>query len=309
MHHVLLAVDGSEASEQAACLLARIPHPHRFDVTIARIVELPVLPNPLRSAELVDKVYRQEKFAAAQALTRISAMFEGAQVHVNNIIDRGPVGERLVQISEEIGADLVVVGATGRSQISRILLGSVSDYVATHARCSVLVVRPAGWCVPDKPLQVCLAYEGRSQRALQEISEVSWRGGARFHVLSVVPFSDSLFGAPRDHAEVVQSYKAGLEKARLQLAPMAPAVKLHLAESEHIGESIVQFAEREDVDLMVVGETAREDFTRLLLGSTARYVLRHAPCSVWISRQGEPEPVRESSAQTQANQAQGSLVR
>ena len=39
-------------------------------------------------------------------------------------------------------SDLVVVGSRGLSGVARVLLGSVSEYVATHAHCSVLVVRP-----------------------------------------------------------------------------------------------------------------------------------------------------------------------
>lgn len=301
MHHVLLAVDGSEASEQAARMLARLPHPNRLHVTIARIVELPALPHPFRSADLVDKVYRQEKFAAAETLARISALFDGDCVHVNNVIDRGPVGERIVQIAEDVGADLIVVGSTGRSQIGRMLLGSVSDHVATHARCSVLVVRPSRDSNADTPLQICLAYEGESQGVLKEISEIPWRSQARFHVLSVVPYSDGLFGAPREHAEVVQRYQADLDEARLLLAPVAPGVKMHLAESEHLGEAIVQFAETHKIDVLVVGETCREDLTRFLLGSTSRYVLRHAPCSVWIGRQPVYEPAEEVLAKTQGS--------
>lgn len=305
MHHVLLAVDGSEASEQAARMLARLPHPNRLHVTIVRIVELPALPHPFRSADLVDKVYRQEKFVAAQALARISALFEGAHVHVNNMIERGPVGERIVQIAEEVGADLIVVGSTGRSQIRRMLLGSVSDHVATHARCSVLVVRPSQDGDAGTPLQVCLAYEGESQGALEEIVDIPWRSRARFHVLSVVPYSDGLFGAPREHAEVVQRYQDNLDGARLLLAPVAPGVKMHLAESEHIGEAVVQFAETQKIDLLVVGETCREkeNLTRFLLGSTSRYVLRHAPCSVWIGRQPVYEPAEEMLAKTQGSVA------
>ncbi|QEG39661.1 universal stress protein [Roseimaritima ulvae] len=284
MHHVLLAVDGSKASLQAAWLLARLPYPSRYELTVARIIEVPPLPNPLRSAEVIDRHYRQEKYAAAETLAEVSAMFDGARVRIDNIIDRGPVGERLVQIGEQIGADLIVVGATGRSQISRILLGSVSDHVATHARCSVLVVRPRAIGERDQPLEICMAYQKDSPLALREIADIRWWSSTRLHVLSVLPFSEGMFAAPRDRAEVVGQYEADLDDARLQLAAVAPAIKMHLAENEHVGEEIVRFAEQRDIDVLVVGETQRDNLPRFLLGSTSRYVLRHAPCSVWIGR-------------------------
>jgi nucleotide-binding universal stress UspA family protein len=37
--------------------------------------------------------------------------------------------------------ELIVIGATGKSGLRRLLLGSVSGGVVTHSHCSVLVVR------------------------------------------------------------------------------------------------------------------------------------------------------------------------
>jgi nucleotide-binding universal stress UspA family protein len=48
----------------------------------------------------------------------------------------------LIKTAKEVAADLVVVGATRHGLIERFLIGSVSYEVATHAPCSVLVVRP-----------------------------------------------------------------------------------------------------------------------------------------------------------------------
>jgi universal stress protein A len=40
-----------------------------------------------------------------------------------------------------MNADLLVVGSHGRSGLSRLVLGSVASYVASHAPCSVLIVK------------------------------------------------------------------------------------------------------------------------------------------------------------------------
>jgi nucleotide-binding universal stress UspA family protein len=50
----------------------------------------------------------------------------------------------LVRVAEREEVDLVVVGYRGVSGMTRRLLGSVSEHVAHHARCSVFVVRPSG---------------------------------------------------------------------------------------------------------------------------------------------------------------------
>jgi nucleotide-binding universal stress UspA family protein len=53
----------------------------------------------------------------------------------------GRAAEQTVDLAEEIGADLIVVGSRGSGGLSRALMGSVSDSVVRHSHCPVLVVR------------------------------------------------------------------------------------------------------------------------------------------------------------------------
>jgi nucleotide-binding universal stress UspA family protein len=48
----------------------------------------------------------------------------------------------IVRDVEHRGADLVVLGSRGLGGVRRLVLGSVSESVLTHAACSVLIVRP-----------------------------------------------------------------------------------------------------------------------------------------------------------------------
>ena len=57
---------------------------------------------------------------------------------------RDDPADALIAVSEELGAELLVVGNTGKSSASRFLLGSLADTVAHHAPCSVLIVRNNG---------------------------------------------------------------------------------------------------------------------------------------------------------------------
>ena len=53
----------------------------------------------------------------------------------------GRAAEQIVNLGEEIGVNLIVVGSRGSGGLRRALLGSVSDSVVRHAHCPVLVVR------------------------------------------------------------------------------------------------------------------------------------------------------------------------
>jgi nucleotide-binding universal stress UspA family protein len=53
----------------------------------------------------------------------------------------GEPGPSLCALAEELDADTIVMGSRGRGGIKRVLLGSVSDYVARHAPCTVVITR------------------------------------------------------------------------------------------------------------------------------------------------------------------------
>jgi nucleotide-binding universal stress UspA family protein len=54
----------------------------------------------------------------------------------------GKPGPTICQFAQSLGADLIVIGHRGRSGLTELLLGSVSNYVVHHALCSVHIVHP-----------------------------------------------------------------------------------------------------------------------------------------------------------------------
>jgi nucleotide-binding universal stress UspA family protein len=53
----------------------------------------------------------------------------------------GRADEEIVEVAEEIGAGLIVLGSRGHGRLTRALMGSVSDAVVCHAHCPVTIVR------------------------------------------------------------------------------------------------------------------------------------------------------------------------
>ena len=87
-----------------------------------------------------------------------------------------------------------------------------------------------------------------------------------------------------DSEDAKNAAAAAVKKATEKLRVAAPNAEAHLIESDHIGEGLVEFVEDKKCDLVVVGETPHSLLGRVVLGSVSRFVLRHAPCSVWITR-------------------------
>lgn len=53
----------------------------------------------------------------------------------------GSAGESIVSVADQRSADLIVVGTGERAMLERLFGGAVSDSVAHHAHCDVLIVR------------------------------------------------------------------------------------------------------------------------------------------------------------------------
>ena len=53
----------------------------------------------------------------------------------------GDAADAILDVAEEQGTDMIIVGHKGLTGATRFLLGSVSNKVSHHAPCSVLIVR------------------------------------------------------------------------------------------------------------------------------------------------------------------------
>jgi nucleotide-binding universal stress UspA family protein len=77
---------------------------------------------------------------------RLVARGQANGVPVTFLVWTGEPGESIVEAAVSEAVDVILVGAHNRGTIGRLLMGSVSDYVARHAPCPVLIVRE-----PPKP--------------------------------------------------------------------------------------------------------------------------------------------------------------
>jgi len=285
MKKVMIATDGSEYSRHAAEFLARLPHAQKLEIAVASVVNTPRVYTDGTQVQWLNEYVGELRKQAVQGFQEIEQIFEGADVQLRHEVVQGPVGPTLVDLAKQLDVDLVAMGARGHSNIERILLGSISDYVATHAHCSVLVVRPSAGD-DDQDLRIAFGYEdtGPAEAAAEELREIQWGAQSHLHVVGVnQPIRG--FGGERDldvgqHTEI----NAAVCHAASELKDACAHIRTHVVDHRHVGEGLIEFAEDQACDLLVVGETERSAVGRLLMGSVSRYVLRHAPCSVWITR-------------------------
>ena len=141
---IVLAVDGSEGAKLAAQAAAEISAAGGSEVhviyvlpTAARLYGFHRYSDEVKESLLEQARNEARKFLDAQA-ERVGS--DGGTV-AQTYLGTGRPDEEIIELAEEIDAGMVVIGSRGLGGIRRALVGSVSESVARHAHCPVLVVR------------------------------------------------------------------------------------------------------------------------------------------------------------------------
>ena len=144
---ILIAVDGSDCSDAAVAAIANRPLLEGAEIRVLSVVETPYVPSPETLSlpdnyfDEMERVAQEQAQAAVKSATSRLESAHGSRASVHGVIAKGHPKEAILDESEKWGADLIVLGSHGYRGWQRFLLGSVSQAVASHANCSVEIVR------------------------------------------------------------------------------------------------------------------------------------------------------------------------
>ncbi len=146
---IVLAIDGSDFSKVAVDELAGMTLPSFTEVSIINVFENPMLaaPSALPLGGTLGNYYEEAVSNAKKAAedtvndTSKSLKDKNDALSITTVVVDGVPKGAILEKAEAFDADLIVVGSQGHGALSRFLLGSVSQSIAMHASCSVLIAR------------------------------------------------------------------------------------------------------------------------------------------------------------------------
>ena len=195
-------------------------------------------------------------------------------------------------ISASADADLIVVGAHGRSMIARLLLGSVGHHVATRAKCTAVVVRGEGLGA-TAPVAVGIDDSPTARYALEvAFHEASLRGVPLvvFHAWQDLPVTGyGVWAPPPGITDELRTAAEKLVAEALQGWPEKyPDVEVHTrVEHNHPVTAVVE--ESTHAQLVVLGAHGRGHFAGMDFGSVPSAAVREAACPVMVVRPPKEE--------------------
>ena len=132
---ILIAMDESGHSLKAVETLSRSMQPANSQVLLLHVLDPPGIVEPDQS--LWKREEQAKNFLQNASAQLQSAGFKDIEIRVAD----GEVPSRIVEVAHQWKADFVVLGSLGRTGLVGTLLGSVAEFVARHAGCSIMIVR------------------------------------------------------------------------------------------------------------------------------------------------------------------------
>lgn len=284
---IVLASDFSQPAEEAARVAARLAA-RPEDVTVVHVTPVGPPVDVAGGAGLGAMTVPYHAYMAPE-MTDVAQVREQLSewcarhglASARQRVEHGPAAAALARVAREEDARLIVVGATGRSGIERVLLGSTATAVLHESARDVLIVRAPASPEPGPNIAfaravvgVDLVDDGFAERAAAFALPLIRAGG----VVTLAHVRDErllgLATEPEDargrlHALNERWLEGGAHERLLEGKP-ARALR-DLAEELH-------------ADVLVAGDHQHGMIDRLLIGSITEQLAREAPCSVLVMK-------------------------
>ena len=138
---ILVPVDGSENSfralEQAIFLATKIQE--------AKITALYIIEHPptvyIYSPKIMEKLRTDYERESAKILERCKEMANKSGINIHTVLSEGDPASKIIGYSEREKFDIIIIGSRGMGRFKEVIVGSVSNKVLHHAKCSVMLVR------------------------------------------------------------------------------------------------------------------------------------------------------------------------
>jgi nucleotide-binding universal stress UspA family protein len=285
---IVAGVEGTEAASRAVRWAAVTAARHGAPLHLVHAAGLPDLyvgvtvPPPASCTEQLRTRHWELLLAAREVADGVA----GVDLHLR--LEPDPPVPFLLRASRT--ARMIVLGSSGHTGLTGLLVGSTALALATHAQCPVVSVRGHNTEVgagDRRPVVVGIDGSPISEQAIGAgFDEACFRG---VELVAVHTWSDAntdVFGQERMHVDWEPLRDAEERQLAERLAGWREcypdvAVRRVLTKDRPRRE-LLEWSRK--AQLVVVGSRGRGGFRGMLLGSTSQALLHHAGCPVMIAR-------------------------
>lgn len=283
---ILFPTDFSDRSKRAAEFVRSYALAFGAEVTILHVVDLPdylfgvpeyavVPPGEILDAQRTKARKTLEEFLADE--------FEGITVH--RVLAEGPPSREIIELSKQLGSDLIMMPTHGLGTFRRFVIGSTAAKVLHDAACAVWTdahledPQPLGTDATAIRSIVCAPDLGdHSRELLEQVRDIATRTGADVSIAHAIPMIEVRPASYFDfdfNAHLAQEARDRLDKLQEETGTRF-RICIHGGEPADV---LRQAALQHNADLMLIGRGhVKEGFGRLRNHSYS--IINKSPCPV-----------------------------
>jgi nucleotide-binding universal stress UspA family protein/uncharacterized membrane protein YfcA len=264
----LVASDGSEYSDAAVREAINMANRCGAELHVMSLVAINV-----EHEGLGESLVKQELETKQAYLDQVKVQAKAADVDCDtHLVEGSTVTHGIVDLAEQIKADLIVMGRRGHRGLARLMLGRATARVIGAAPCNILVVPRAAHIEAQ---HIILATD--ASRSAQAAAVTATRLAQLCHApVTVVSVTTPSHG-PERIAEAELAVKQTVEHMQTKGVEVDGTVLHGQPDAQ-----IVNIAREKNADLIITGSHGRSELERVLLGSTTERILNETPCSVLV---------------------------
>jgi len=277
---ILLADSGMGNTETMMKVLMDIPLVQRAAVTVLHVVPSQV------SAEAMTSKWEEGGRILATAISNLNL----DPSKVNAVLREGDPKDVVVQVADEIEADLIIMGSRGLQGLKAILENSVSQYVFQLSSRPMLLVKDDLYTI--RPIKRIMVAMDKSDSAREGLNiAISLLRDIKGGELTLVHTVSNLKSKPFDVTSPDPNQDPILTAAAAEVKKYGIPYKLAAPEGK-AGRRICELADDRNIDLIILGSPDRRptiakglpDLDKVLGESLSDYVRVYTPCPVLLTR-------------------------
>jgi nucleotide-binding universal stress UspA family protein len=276
---ILVAVDGSDSSKNAFRQACRIVREDKSWITAITVI--PLYQDQFEVLSTKEKVSKRLREEGEKILSGIKEIADKEDVFVRTQIEEGTPFQTIIDVAEENGYDLIVMGRYGMARLEKVLVGSVTARVIGHSKKDVLVV-PSNATIGWNNIVLATDGSGYSAAASEKAIDLAKSYGGNIKAIAVVDVTDEFMTqAPEVVERLVKEAKGFVNDVKSKAEEESVKTVTFVKEGEAY-RVITDLAKEEKADIIVMGSHGRTGLKRLLMGSVTEGVVGHSPCPVLV---------------------------
>jgi nucleotide-binding universal stress UspA family protein len=283
--NILLATDFSPASEAALPHALIIASQYGSKLFVAYVI-CPEFKD-LEPSETTATIIQQARGLTEQKLDNSLCSVRQKGISCQPLIGEGAIWDVLLDMIQQNGIDLIIVGTHGRRGLRKLLLGSVAEEVFRMAPCPVLTVGPK--TSETRSMDVKLGHILYPVEFVPDPSDAAAYAvslAEEYHAkLTYMKVLEDMPPSPEERAQVQEPVRHWMDDHIPAESDLRARTSFELGFGP-TAEAILKFASDSGVDLIVMGVRRLDPImaARLLKPDTAYEVIRTAPCPVLTAR-------------------------